>query len=88
MPIKKLTFALYLFSLFIFSACASQKNEMAPTQVENHDLKESVKKAEACVCIKMYMPVCGKNGKTYGNTCEAKCAGVTEFSAGECHKLK
>ena len=30
---------------------------------------------KSCVCTKMYKPVKCSNGKTYGNSCEAGCAG-------------
>lgn len=36
-----------------------------------------------CICPEVYMPVCA-NGKTYGNSCEASCAGETTWADGIC----
>jgi hypothetical protein len=37
-----------------------------------------------CVCIALYQPVCGADGTTYGNACQAGCAGATVVADGEC----
>ncbi len=42
-------------------------------------------KLKECVCIDLFEPVCGVDGKTYSNSCFADCASV-KFTQGECSK--
>lgn len=61
---------------------AASSSSSSPS-VSSANITNAVKKGP-CFCAKMYAPVCSKDQKTFGNACEAKCAGVEVSHTGPC----
>ncbi|MFM7024418.1 MAG: Kazal-type serine protease inhibitor domain-containing protein [Flavobacteriales bacterium] len=59
-----------------------------PCGNKNDNCIDSSKINYAMDCIALYDPVCGCNGVTYSNVCEANYAGVISYTKGECGKKK
>lgn len=78
----KLVFYTFItLAIFLTSSCATKSEVLAPKKTE--ESMKTVPALKNCICIKMYMPVCGSDNITYGNACEADCKGVS-FTQGAC----
>lgn len=63
-----------LFGVLLLGACNKKRTPENCREVIKSD----------CICPTVVDPVCGCNNVTYGNSCEAECHGIDDYTPGVC----
>jgi hypothetical protein len=82
---KKTLNLLFILPFLLSTAFMCETVDPLPEVLLDKDCFDSAKVRQDVMCAAIYLPVCGCDGKTYGNACEANARGILKFTEGECN---